>query len=67
MIAWPLRNENFLPFQFFAELVKRISGRDREAAEKYEILAALRANYDLNRCVDSDALAVLPFINLSFN
>ena len=30
-------------------------------------MAALRANYDLNRCVDSDALAVLPFINLSFN
>ena len=34
VIVWTLRNESFLPFQFFAELVKRISGRDREAAEK---------------------------------
>ena len=34
VIAWTLRNDSFLPFQFFAELVKRITGRDHEAAEK---------------------------------
>ena len=41
VIAWTLRNESFLSFQFFAELVKRISGRNREAAGKYEIFGGV--------------------------